>query len=128
MACHTTRYSTGAAATTATLGVLLVGVAQGPTPVDAITGALGAATAAVAVVGLLRGQRFGARLTAATLAVVSGGLALVQMVLGPLGSSRAGFSTLGLMVALASVGTLVLLDRAALHRGAHAFSTRIYAR
>ncbi|GAA4112446.1 hypothetical protein GCM10022415_07230 [Knoellia locipacati] len=128
MACHITRCSVGAAACTAALGLLLLGLAhQGSNPAVAVTGAIGALAAAYSVVGLLRGQRFEARLTAVILAAVSGVLALVEMVLGPPGSSAAGVSPRGLLVVVASLATLVLLDRAAHHRGARAFSTRIYA-
>lgn len=127
MACHVTRCSMGAAACTATLGLLLVGLAHGSNPAVAVTGAVGALAAAFSVVGLLRGQRFEARLTAFMLAAVSGLLALVEMVLGPPGSSAAGVSPRGLLVVVASLATLVLLDKAARHRGARAFSTRIYA-
>ena len=128
MACLMTRCSVGAAACTATLGLLLLGlVHQGSSPAVAVTGAIGVLASAFAVVGLLRGQRFEARLTAFMLAAVSGLLALVEMVLGPPGSSAAGVSPRGLLVVLASLATLALLDKAARHRGARAFSTRIYA-
>ena len=129
MACLMTRCSVGAAACTATLGILLLGlVHQGASPAVAVTGVIGVLASAFAVVGLLCGQRFEARLTAFLLAAVSGVLALVEMVLGPPGSSADGISPRGLLVVVASLATLALLDKAARHRGARAFSTRIYAR
>ena len=128
MACLMTRCSVGAAACTAALGLLLLGlVHQGSSAAVAVTGAIGALASAFAVVGLLCGQRFEARLTAFMLAAVSGLLALVEMVLGPPGSSAAGVSPRGVLVVVASIATLALLDKAARHRGARAFSTRIYA-
>lgn len=128
MAAGLPRCSAAVTSCTAVLGLLLLAVAVGSRPAAAVAGAIGALAAALAVVGMLRGDRFEARLTAAVLAAVSGLLAFVEMILGPPGASDEGVSARGLLVALASLATLVLLHRAERDRVPRPPSTRLYAR
>lgn len=122
------RGSVATAVGTALLGLLLLDVARTASTVIAVIGAIGGAACAVAVVGLLRADRFEARLTAAVVATASTVLAGVGMVLGAPGSSGGGLSVRGVLVALGGVVVLVLLWLAARGRAAQPPTTRPYAR
>ena len=115
-----------ALATTALVLLLLVVVSRASTAV-AVAGAAGVVGGALAVAGLMRGDSFEARLTAAVVAGGSGLLAVVGMVLGAPGSPTGGGSAIGLLVTLASVAVLVLLQVATPGRPQRRPTTRPYA-
>lgn len=128
MAARSARRPVATAAGTAVLAVLLLDVARTADTTTAVMGLMGAGAAALAVAGLLRGDRFEARLTAAVVGGASTVLAVIGMVLGPPGTSEGGPSARGVLVAAAGVAMLVLLRLSARGSAAATPPTRPYAR
>ncbi|WP_404385044.1 hypothetical protein LL946_04090 [Knoellia locipacati] len=117
------------AAGTAALGALLLDVARtAETTTTTVMAVMGAVAAVLAVAGLLRGDRFEARLTAAVVAGASTLLAVIGMALGPPGTFGGGLSVRGVLVAVAGVTVLVLLRLPARRSPAATPPTRPYAR
>ncbi|GGB81292.1 hypothetical protein N798_00300 [Knoellia flava TL1] len=110
------------------LGVVLVDVARTATSSIAVIAGIGCAAVVLAVVGLVRGGGFEARLVAAVVSAVSLVLAVVGMVFGAPGSGAGGVTVRELLVVVLSVATLVLLRLAAPTRSVRDASSGTYAR
>jgi len=110
------------------LGVVLLEVARTTPSSVAVTAALGCVAAIGAVVELLRGGGFEARLVAAVVSAVSLLLAVVGMMLGAPGSGGGGVTTRGLLVVVTSVMSLVQLWLATPTRSVRDVSSGTYAR
>lgn len=110
------------------LGLVLLEVARTAPRAVAVAASLGCVAVVVAVVGLLRGGGFEARLVAAVVSAVSLLLAVVGMVLGAPGSGGGGVTVRGLLVVVTSAASLVLLWLATPARSVRDASSGTYAR
>ena len=110
------------------LGVVLVEVARTAPSAVAVTAGIGCVAVVLAVVGLLRGGGFEARLLVAVVASVSLVLAVVGMAFGAPGSGGGGVTARGLLVVVTSAATLVLSWRATPTRSVRDASSGTYAR
>lgn len=116
------------AAAVGLLGVVLLEVARTAPRAVAVTAVLGCLTAVVAMVGLLRGGGFEARLLTAVVAAVSLLLAGVGMALGAPGSGGGGVTPRGVLVVVTSLATLGLLWLATPTRSVRDAMSGTYAR
>lgn len=110
------------------LGVVLLDVARTAPSSVAVTAGIGCAAAVLAVLWLLRGGGFEARLVAAVVSAVSLLLALVGMVFGTPGSGGGGVTVRGALVVAASAAALLLLRLATPTTSVRDASPRPYAR